>query len=115
MQHEILDRSDDDLIAVARAELSDLIGLSGTPVVTHVVRWNEAMPQYHVGHLDRVERIEREIESIPGLTLVGNAFKGVGIAAVVRSADKAADDVISSFTQLCDASDSDGVDAAAST
>ncbi len=115
LQHEILDRSDDDLIAVARAELSDLIGLSGTPVVTRVVRWNEAMPQYHVGHLDRVERIEREIESIPGLTLVGNAFKGVGIAAVVRSADKAADDVISSFTQLCDASDSDGVDAAAST
>jgi len=94
LQTEFLDHSDEDLITIARDELKELIGLSGSPVVTRVVRWNEAMPQYHVGHLDRVDRIQREIDSTPGLSLICNSLNGVGIAAVIRSADQTAESIL---------------------
>ncbi len=50
------------IIELVREELTDLIGFRGEPVVTRVVRWDRAMPQYHVGHLDRVKRIEQAID-----------------------------------------------------
>lgn len=115
LQSETLSQSDDQLIELARQELSELIGLSGTPLVTRVVRWNEAMPQYHVGHLDRVARIQEEIDRIPGLTLISNALSGVGIASVIRSADQAANEVIGSFTNSSDAAGRGGVDATVAT
>jgi oxygen-dependent protoporphyrinogen oxidase len=115
LQSEILRQSDDQLIEIARQELSELIGLAGSPLVTRVVRWNEAMPQYHVGHLDRVARIESDIDSIPGLTLISNALRGVGIASVIRSADQAAKSVMQNFTNSGDTSGRDGIDAAAAT
>ena len=73
------------------------------------------MPQYHVGHLDRVARIQAEIDSIPGLTLISNALSGVGIASVIRSADQAANQVIGSFTNSSDAAGRGGVDATIAT
>ena len=69
----------------------ELIGFRGEPVVTRVVRWNQAMPQYHVGHLDRVKRIEAAIDQVDGLALMSNALHGVGIAPVIEGdGDRAA-------------------------
>ncbi len=113
LQRHLLDRSDDELIRIAREELADLIGLNGSPLVERVIRWNNAMPQYHVGHLERVDRIEREIAAIPGLSLVSNSLHGVGIAAVVRAADQVATNVISSFTQSGNAPDGGAAEIAA--
>ncbi len=98
LQSELLNRSDDELVQIVIDELTQLIGLSGSPQVARVVRWNNAMPQYHVGHLKRVDRIEQDIAKIPGLALVSNALRGVGIAAVVRAAGQVAECMISSFT-----------------
>lgn len=98
LQSELLARSDDELIEIARTELAELIGLSGKPIAKRVVRWNSAMPQYNVGHLDRANKIQEEIASVPGLSLVTNAVGGVGIASVVRSADQVAKNVVASFT-----------------
>ena len=53
MQPELLEKSDEELTTIAREELGELIGLTGAPLITRVVRWNDAMPQYHVGHGDR--------------------------------------------------------------
>jgi len=86
LQPEILESSDDQLIQIARAELADLIGLSGQPVFSRVIRWNNAMPQYHVGHIDRLGEIERALPPSTGLHLIGNSFRGVGIAPSVAAA-----------------------------
>lgn len=90
MQSALLEREDNELIEIAKSELADLIGLRGQPLVTRVVRWNHAMPQYHVGHLSRVKRIESGLEGLPGLWMTSNAMRGVGIAPVIQSAEKTA-------------------------
>jgi len=94
LQPGMLGLDDDELTEIAREELADLIGLTGQPVLSRVVRWNRAMPQYTVGHLRRVKRIEQEIEGVPGLTLVNNGLRGVGIAPVVAAADRAAAEMV---------------------
>jgi oxygen-dependent protoporphyrinogen oxidase len=109
MQPELLALSDDELVQIAREELGELIGLAGTPTITRVVRWNEAMPQYHVGHNARAEQIEKSISHVRGLSLVTNALHGVGIAPVVQLADQVAQQVAASFTLSSDAPRGDGV------
>lgn len=94
LQPDLLQLSDDQLVELARGELADLIGLTGPGVLSRVVRWNQAMPQYHVGHLQRVEQIESSVAQTPGLHLVSNALHGVGIAPVIQSAGNVADRII---------------------
>lgn len=103
LQTQLLEESDDQLVKIAREELAALIGLEGTPVLTRVVRWYNAMPQYHVGHARRVERIEQAIDEVAGLSLVNNALHGVGIAPVIQLAGRIAQQVIASFTSSSDA------------
>ncbi len=93
LQPELLAQSDSELVQLARGELEELIGLSGQPTLSHVVRWNHAMPQYHVGHLQRIQRIEEEIQKLPNLSLINNAMHGVGIAPVIQTAGKIASEI----------------------
>ena len=109
MQSEFLKKSDDELIQIAREELSDLIGLTGNPVVTRVVHWKQAMPQYHVGHGDRVRIIDEDIDGVPGLSYLSNALHGVGIAPVIQQADHVAREVVSRFTPSGDSANSKGI------
>lgn len=91
MQPELNDLPDDDLLRLVRSELSDLLGVSGAPEIALVVRYPRAMPQYHVGHLDRVARIESLTARHLGLALAGNAYRGVGIPDAIHSGEKAAE------------------------
>src|SRR4030095_13694406 len=75
---------------VARAELGELLGIQAPPLMSRVSRYPKAMPQYHVGHLARVEAIEGCLRAHPGLALGGGAYRGVGIADCVRSGEEAA-------------------------
>lgn len=86
----VLARGDDDLAATARAELADALGVVAAPVLVRVRRWPRAMPQYRVGHLDRVEAIERALARLPGLALAGSGYRGVGISDCVHSGEVAA-------------------------
>jgi protoporphyrinogen/coproporphyrinogen III oxidase len=86
----MLDRSDDELTATACAELRQALGVAAEPVLVRVRRWPHAMPQYRVGHLDRVEAIERAVARLPGLALAGSGYRGVGISDCVRSGEVAA-------------------------
>ena len=89
LQQHLLKESDEALIAIALEELQDIFGVTGTPDFCQVVRWNRAMPQYHLGHVERVRHI-RELASLqPGLELAGNAYEGVGIPDVIESAELA--------------------------
>ena len=84
-----LQRSDDELVAASLAELAAATGVTARPVDSHVQRWGGALPQYAVGHLDRVERIRADVARVPGLAVCGAAYDGVGIPAVVASARRA--------------------------
>ncbi len=82
-----LERDDEDLVKAALDDLSGAIGLSATPVETHVQRWYEALPQYAVGHLDRVARARAALPE--GIAVAGAAYDGIGIPACIASAHKA--------------------------
>jgi oxygen-dependent protoporphyrinogen oxidase len=90
-QRELVDLDHVDLEQLVHAELSDLLGITGQPLWTTIARWSQSMPQYHLGHLDRVGRIENLVSSIPGLELAGNAYRGVGIPHVIHSGEQAAE------------------------
>ncbi len=84
-----LELDDDALVALARDEAGVLIGAMGDPLMVQVDRWGSSMPQYHIGHADRVDRIEAAIARHPGLTLAGAAYRGVGIPQVIASGQAA--------------------------
>jgi len=86
----VLEADDASLVATARADLHSLLGVAAEPRFTQVARYPRAMPQYHVGHLARVEAIEQAVARHPGLRLAGGAYRGVGIADCVRSGEEAA-------------------------
>jgi oxygen-dependent protoporphyrinogen oxidase len=82
--------ADDELVAAARSELGGIMGLQAQPVFHSIARWPNAMAQYTVGHQQRVERIEAMVETIPGLHLAGNAYRGIGIPDCVKTGKDAA-------------------------
>ncbi len=77
---------DAELVQRVRADLELAAGLRGTPVDALVHRWGGGLPQYTVGHPDRVARIKAAVAAAPGLAVCGAAYDGVGIAACVASA-----------------------------
>jgi oxygen-dependent protoporphyrinogen oxidase len=91
---EMVERDDAALVATARAELARYLGFTAEPILARVDRWREAMPQYEVGHLARIDAIDARVARLPGLALAGNAYRGVGIPDCVRSGEAAADAVL---------------------
>ena len=92
----LLDQDDDALVVLARDELRAALGITASPVLTRLSRHPASMPQYHVGHLARVETIERRTASLPNLFLAGGAYRGVGIADCIHSGELAAESALSS-------------------
>jgi oxygen-dependent protoporphyrinogen oxidase len=88
-----LQATDEELVAWSLADLTSAVGLVATPVDTHVQRWGGGLPQYAVGHLDRVARIRAAVAAVPGLAVCGAAYDGVGIPAVIASAHRAAREI----------------------
>lgn len=95
LQPEMLELSDDELRSVAHEELCDLLNVTGEPELSHVFRWPGSMPQYHLGHVERIQRIHDRLKALPGLALAGNAYEGVGIPQTIRSGELAAESVLS--------------------
>jgi protoporphyrinogen/coproporphyrinogen III oxidase len=91
MQPELAALPDDELVAVAREELSQLLGISGEPNMVLISRYEQAMPQYYVGHGERIKQVEAALEQLPGLYFTGNAFGGVGIPFCIYKSEKVAE------------------------
>ena len=85
---------DDQIIGIVRRELQQIVGLHAEPLFARVYKWKSAMAQYSVGHLDRLERIERLRKQLPGLALAGNAYRGIGVPDCVRSGRDAATELL---------------------
>lgn len=92
-----LERSDGELVALVRADLRHVMGVTEEPVLARVFRWPRAMPQYLVGHLDRLAAIEERLTRLPGVFVAGAAYRGVGIPDCIRDGLGAADRVRAYF------------------
>jgi oxygen-dependent protoporphyrinogen oxidase len=86
----VLQRDDEDLAALAAAELAAAVGMTAKSVAERVTRWGGGLPQYNVGHLDRVAAIRAAVARQPGLAVAGAAYDGIGIPACVATAKSAA-------------------------
>jgi len=93
LQPEMYELSDGEMLARVRGDLRDLLGIHAPPLFAEVSKWARSMPQYHLGHLERVQRIERCAAALPGLVLAGNAYRGLGIPDCIRSGEAAADQI----------------------
>lgn len=90
--------ADDQIIAIARNELQQILGLRAEPRFARVYKWKSAMAQYGVGHLERLDRMERVRQQLPGLALAGNAYRGIGIPDCIHSGRDAAKQLARTLT-----------------
>jgi oxygen-dependent protoporphyrinogen oxidase len=93
LQSEILKLTDKEQLSRVQSDLHDLLGIEQAPLFTEISKWERSMPQYHLGHIERVKRIEEGVAALPGLVLAGNAYTGLGIPDCVRSGEAAADQI----------------------
>jgi oxygen-dependent protoporphyrinogen oxidase len=94
LQPEVFALDEAEMARRVEADLRELLGISEDPLFVEVAKWERSMPQYEVGHLERVGEIERLAGELPGLTLAGNAYRGAGIPDCVRSGEAAAEALI---------------------
>jgi oxygen-dependent protoporphyrinogen oxidase len=97
---ELYDMGDDRMLAGISKDLGELLGVRARPLESVVTRWPRSMPQYNVGHLERVARIEDEAGRYPSLALAGAAYRGVGIPDCVRSGEAAGERLVGALTRL---------------
>jgi oxygen-dependent protoporphyrinogen oxidase len=96
---DVVGWDDSRLLAAVRTELRTVMGIEVEPVFHHFVRWKHAIPQYHLGHLGRVARIEALAAKYPGLFLTGNAYHGVALNDCTEQAVLVARRVAVAMTQ----------------
>jgi len=92
-QQEILNCPDDTLVDIVRQELAEVVGVTAEPELAKVVRWDGGMPQYTMGHLERVATLEGACAALSGFAIAGNMFRGVGLPDCIASGERAADKV----------------------
>jgi oxygen-dependent protoporphyrinogen oxidase len=90
---EMVGWDDGRLLSAVRGELRAAMGATAEPIFHRIVRWDRAIPQYHLGHLERVRQIEERARRHPGLFLAGNAYHGVAMNDCTEQAVALAADV----------------------
>jgi oxygen-dependent protoporphyrinogen oxidase len=93
LQEELVHLDDEKLVEIARSELGELLGAKGTPLFHRIARLPASMPQYYVGHRQRVAAIQQRVSNAAGLFVTGNAYHGVGIPFCIYGAEKTAERV----------------------
>ncbi len=90
----VLDLSDEAITGLVHEEIRPILGITAEPRLTRVYRWKAAMPQYLVGHVQRVAVIEQAMAAAPGIVLAGAAYRGIGIPHCVSQGIEAANAVL---------------------
>jgi oxygen-dependent protoporphyrinogen oxidase len=94
LQPELFADDDSTILKNVRGELASLLGVVAEPVLSRIWRHPKSMPQYHIGHAPRVERIETTLRQFPSMALAGNAYHGVGISDCVHTGEEAAEKLV---------------------
>jgi oxygen-dependent protoporphyrinogen oxidase len=90
----IVSWGDAELLAAVKKDIEEILGIKGAPLLQRICRWPKAMPQYSLGHEERISRIERGLAKHPGIFLTGSAYHGVGISDCVHEADLLAEQIM---------------------
>jgi oxygen-dependent protoporphyrinogen oxidase len=91
---EMAEMDDGPLRAIVLGELRPLLKIRGEPCFENIAHWPRTMPQYHVGHKQRVAQIEARVAALPNLALAGNAYRGVGLPDCIHGGELAAESVV---------------------
>lgn len=89
--------SDDEMLAIADEEARRLFGLRAEPTFTRLFRWSRGIPQYNLGHLDRVQRAREAVG--PGVFLTGNSVAGIGFNHCIQHAEVVAAEILDSLAE----------------
>jgi protoporphyrinogen/coproporphyrinogen III oxidase len=92
---DLAEMPDAELLPLVLKHLRPLLRINGEPEFIDIAHWPRTMPQYHVGHQERIARIEARLAQLPGLRLAGSAFRGVGLPDCIHSGQVAAEQVLS--------------------
>lgn len=92
-QSGLAEADEEALEDIARQEAAEVLGIRARPVLRRIARWPSAMPQYNLGHPERLEAIGARLDALPGLRLAGAAYSGIGIPDCIRSGAEAAHEV----------------------
>jgi len=95
-----VDLDDASILEVVRRELQVAMGVDASPRLVRIVRHRTGIPQYTVGHLERLARAEERLAKWPGLVLAGNAYRGVSINACIADARSVAARVLTHCADL---------------
>lgn len=87
LNEELVSLSDEEMIKMVKEELKDIMGIDAKPTLSRVFRFHKAMPQYTIGHEDKVTRIEQMVDGHDGLFLTGSAYRGIGISDCVHNGE----------------------------
>jgi oxygen-dependent protoporphyrinogen oxidase len=98
---EVLRLSDDEVVALVRRELREILNLSDDPLFHRLYRWPDSMAQYVVGHAERIEAIQKQLQKHPGLYLAGNAYSGRGLSDCIRTGTAAAQEALKGSAAIC--------------
>jgi protoporphyrinogen/coproporphyrinogen III oxidase len=97
LQPEMFALDEPEIVRQVEQDLRGLLRIDGPPLFAEIAKWHNSMPQYEVGHLDRVQSIENQLAQLPNLALAGNAYRGAGIPDCIRSGEAAAEKLINSL------------------
>ncbi len=86
--------NENELLALAKEELNLTLGITAEPIVSRVFMWENAMPQYNLGHPEILKQIDTALENHPSLALAGNGYRGIGIPDCIRSGELAVERVL---------------------
>jgi oxygen-dependent protoporphyrinogen oxidase len=93
------ERSDEELLKTATEAVQPLLEINGEPTLVDICRWPDSIPQYEVGHVERIQRVEAAVADVPGLHLVGNYLHGISINDCIRQASDFADTFAAEVSQ----------------
>jgi oxygen-dependent protoporphyrinogen oxidase len=99
-EETIVYRSDEEILRVVKEDLKDIMGINVEPVLTQIYRWRNSMAQYTLGHRERVAFIEERLKKFPGLHLIGDAYRGLGIGDCVNDGKRAATETLDYLKEL---------------
>ncbi|MBY0356416.1 MAG: protoporphyrinogen oxidase [Candidatus Obscuribacterales bacterium] len=91
LQSDLLKLGNDQIECLVWQDLHDYLGVKTRPLFSLLTRYDNAMPQYHIGHEELIDKINTDLKTLPGIFLAGNAYNGVGIPDCIASAEDAAD------------------------
>ena len=94
---EAIDWTDEKIGGVVMENVASILRIPAKPTEMRIFRWARSMPQYEVGHLDRIAAIDKLVAKHVGLELIGNAYRGIGVPDCVREGKEAAGRVLKGF------------------